>query len=98
STFTFCGLKMFHIDSLSSKKSAYDFCDSLCWLTNCLHNAIQNKYHKFMNVMRVWCYLMSIKHSSQSHGIDALLSHWTPGSRAVHCLACPEDEFNMSQN
>ncbi|KAF8520555.1 hypothetical protein JB92DRAFT_2786172 [Gautieria morchelliformis] len=96
SAFTFASLTDFHIQSLTSKKSAYDYCEALCRHTDrAFSNTVTTKYQEFLRVVRMWHHLVALKHSGQVHGIDSVLSHRTPGTLAVRCPACPEDNFNM---
>ncbi|KAF8527718.1 hypothetical protein JB92DRAFT_3081482 [Gautieria morchelliformis] len=86
----------FHIQSLTSKKSAYDYCEALCRHTDrAFSNTVTTKYQEFLQVVRMWRHLVALKHSGQVHGIDSVLSHRTPGTLAVRFPACPEDNFNM---
>ncbi|KIJ23839.1 hypothetical protein M422DRAFT_85668, partial [Sphaerobolus stellatus SS14] len=97
--FTFAVLKEFQIHQLTSKKSAYDFCEGLVRHTDMQSpNLGKSKYNEFLRVSRVWNHLSTLKRSGQLHGIDKLLPHRTSGSTAVRCPACPEEHFNLASN
>ncbi|KAF8582493.1 hypothetical protein K439DRAFT_1351087, partial [Ramaria rubella] len=98
-SFTFGVLREFHIESLSSKISAYDYYDSLCrHINNAFPVTVPNKYHDLLMVAHVWWYLSSLKCSGQAHGIDKVLTHRVPGCHAVHSPAFPEVSFNLPIN
>ncbi|KAF8486569.1 hypothetical protein JB92DRAFT_2759913 [Gautieria morchelliformis] len=74
--FTFSTLTDFHIQSLTSKKSAYDYCDALCRHTDrAFSHTITTKYQEFLRVVRMWRHLVALKRSGQVHGIDSILSN-----------------------
>ncbi|KAJ7921959.1 hypothetical protein B0H13DRAFT_1866198 [Mycena leptocephala] len=89
--FTFTALKQFHIHSLTSKKSAYDYMKALCKLTdNASPDTITDRYREFLFACRIWRYLALERRSGQAHGIDAYVPHRRAGSLTVRCPACPE--------
>ncbi|KIJ36974.1 hypothetical protein M422DRAFT_260624 [Sphaerobolus stellatus SS14] len=91
--------KEFQIHQLTSKKSAYDFCEGLVRHTDMQSpNLGKSRYNKFLRVSRVWNHLSTLKRSGQLHGIDKLLPHRTSGSTAVRCPAFPEEHFNLTSN
>ncbi|KIJ36971.1 hypothetical protein M422DRAFT_83746, partial [Sphaerobolus stellatus SS14] len=97
--FTFAVLKEFQIHQMTSKKSAYDFCEGLARHTDMESpHLITSKYNEFLRVSRVWNHLSTLKRSGQLHGINKMLPHRTPGSSVVRCPACPEEHFNLSEN
>ncbi|KIJ16193.1 hypothetical protein PAXINDRAFT_52606, partial [Paxillus involutus ATCC 200175] len=72
--FTFNLLKDYHIHTLTSKKSAYDY----------------DPYAQFLRVSHIWRYLMMFKRSGQAHDIDRFFPNRTPGNLVVPCFSCPE--------
>ncbi|KAF7975232.1 hypothetical protein HWV62_10194 [Athelia sp. TMB] len=91
SGFTLNLLKDYHLQTVESKKSAYDFISALRRRTN---NAFPADV-PFLRVIRVFKALVMLKRSGQAHGIDALLPHRPKGSVIVPCFSCPEPGFNM---
>ncbi|KAF7969559.1 hypothetical protein HWV62_26913 [Athelia sp. TMB] len=90
--FTFNLLKDFHLQALTSKKTAYNFVAALRRRSN---NADPTKV-PFLRVIRVFKVLTMLKRSGQAHGIDAHFPLRPPGSIIVPCFACPEVGLNMS--
>ncbi|TDL14301.1 hypothetical protein BD410DRAFT_734301 [Rickenella mellea] len=96
--FTFDLLKNFHLYSLASKKSAYDYMNAIRRLTNnAFSKDAPNPYPAFLRIVRLWRLLTMMKRMGQAHGIDTVLTHRTPGNMAVQCPACPEPGFNMDE-
>ncbi|KAF8135928.1 hypothetical protein K438DRAFT_2122025 [Mycena galopus ATCC 62051] len=95
--FTFTAMKQFHVHSLASKKSAYDYVKALCQLSN---NAspmtIADRYREFLFACRIWRYLTLQRRTGQVHGIDEFVAHRRAASLALRCPACPEVGFNMT--
>ncbi|TDL22683.1 hypothetical protein BD410DRAFT_803124, partial [Rickenella mellea] len=97
SAFTIKLLEEFHLHTLTSKKSAYDFFKALYRLTNnAFPDDVPERYREFNIAVRIWRHLTMVKRSGQAHGIDTLVPHRQPGSLVVMCPTCPEPEFNMS--
>ncbi|KAJ7476287.1 hypothetical protein B0H11DRAFT_1727305 [Mycena galericulata] len=96
--FTFNVLKQFHIHSLTSKKSAYDYVKALTKLTdNSQPQSITDRYREFLFAHRIWRYLALQRRTGQAHGIDAFVPHRREGSLTLRCPACPEVGFNISE-
>ncbi|EJD51418.1 hypothetical protein AURDEDRAFT_57413 [Auricularia subglabra TFB-10046 SS5] len=96
--FTTHVLKHYHLDSLQSRKPAYDYWAILRRLTdNTRHDPIPDRYEELLRVSREWRALMLLKRSGQALGISELLPH---GSRsvAIHCPACPRPGVNLEDN
>ncbi|KAF7367681.1 hypothetical protein MSAN_00831800 [Mycena sanguinolenta] len=96
--FTFTVLQQFHIHSLTSKKSAYDYVRALAKLTDSTFpQDVANRYREFQHTYRIWRYLALQRRTGQAHGIDAHLPHRRAGSLAIRCPACPEVGFNITE-
>ncbi|KAJ7094336.1 hypothetical protein C8R44DRAFT_749527 [Mycena epipterygia] len=96
--FNFNFMESSHLESLESKKSAYDFIATLCRKTyNAFPQTVPDVYKPFLCVMRVWRALVMQKHSGQCHGIDKHFPKCVPGGVVVPCFACPEPGFNMEE-
>ncbi|KAJ6550379.1 hypothetical protein DFH09DRAFT_1501297 [Mycena vulgaris] len=91
--FTFTVLKQFHIQSLASKKSAYEYVEALCKLTD---NACGDRYRESLFAHRLWRSLALQRRTGQAHGFDKFVPHRRPGSLTLRCPACPEVGFNIS--
>ncbi|KAJ6550380.1 hypothetical protein DFH09DRAFT_925918, partial [Mycena vulgaris] len=95
--FTFTVLKQFHIHSLTSKKSAYDYVKALCKLTdNAGPDSVRDRYREFLFAHRLWRFLALQRRTGQAHGFDKFVPHRRPGSLTLRCPACPEVGFNIS--
>ncbi|KAF8144371.1 hypothetical protein K438DRAFT_1435719, partial [Mycena galopus ATCC 62051] len=95
--FTFTAMKQFHVHSLASKKSAYDYVKALCQLSNnAAPTTIANRYREFLFACRIWRYLTLQRRTGQAHGIDEHVPHRRAASLALRCPACPEVGFNMT--
>ncbi|KAJ8509466.1 hypothetical protein ONZ45_g8368 [Pleurotus djamor] len=98
--FTFQLLELFHTESLTSKKSAYDFAKSLRLRTNAATLDaldVSDIYKSFLRVMRVFRYAQMFKRSGQAHGIDEHFPKRMPGSLVLPCMPCAEPGFNMEE-
>ncbi|KAF4572398.1 hypothetical protein EYR36_006900 [Pleurotus pulmonarius] len=93
-------VSLFLTDSVTSKKSGYDFVKGLRLRTNGASLSAVDVpliYKAFMRVIRVARTIKMKIRSGQAHGIDAFFPGRTPGSVVVHCMACPEPGFNMEE-
>ncbi|KAK6980667.1 hypothetical protein R3P38DRAFT_2579598 [Favolaschia claudopus] len=96
--FTLDVLRQFHVHSLTSKKSTYDFVGALAALTNATFpQDVDNRTREFQRSFRFWRKLSIERRMGQAHGIDSLVPHRQPGSLAVRCPTCPEVNFNVSE-
>ncbi|TFK61665.1 hypothetical protein BDN72DRAFT_872706 [Pluteus cervinus] len=96
--FTFEFLDDFHVHSLTSKKSMYDYLDAVQRKTDAVFpDDVADRYKEAHRADRVWRYLALVRRSGQAHGIDDHLTHRRPNSLAVRCPACPEPGFNLDQ-
>ncbi|KAJ7715353.1 hypothetical protein B0H16DRAFT_1339969, partial [Mycena metata] len=96
--FTFTVMKQFHIHSLTSKKSVYDYVGALCKLTDNVHpQSVTDRYREFLFACRLWRFLALQRRSGQAHNIDVFVPHRRPGSLTIRCPACPEVGFNISE-
>ncbi|KAK7024355.1 hypothetical protein VNI00_016409 [Paramarasmius palmivorus] len=101
--FTFNLLDSFNIESLVSKKSAYDFVTALRRRTNWeFPEDVPDVYPQFRRVIRVWRALKMLQESGQANNIDsimqALVPGWAKGNVMVPCFACPQPGFNMEDD
>ncbi|KAJ7466564.1 hypothetical protein B0H11DRAFT_1733162 [Mycena galericulata] len=96
--FTFSVMRQFHIHSLTSKKSAYDYVRALAKLTdNVFPQDAKNRYREFQHSFRIWRYLALQRRTGQAHGIDQYVPDRQPGSLTVRCPACPEVGYNITE-
>ncbi|KAK0243559.1 hypothetical protein EDD85DRAFT_988135 [Armillaria nabsnona] len=97
SGFTFAVLQDFHLQTLTSKKSAYDYIFTIRRKTNnAFSKRVPDIYPLFLCVQHIWISLTMFKQSSQVHGVDQHFPSRPAGSVAVPCFSCPERGFNVS--
>ncbi|PPQ98101.1 hypothetical protein CVT26_003271 [Gymnopilus dilepis] len=97
--FTFALLKDFHLQTLTSKKSPYDYLFAIRHKTNnTFIDEVPNPYSQFLRVQRIWRALTLVKNSGQAHNIDRYFPLRRPGSVIVPCFACPEPDFNVPED
>ncbi|EJD44782.1 hypothetical protein AURDEDRAFT_27600, partial [Auricularia subglabra TFB-10046 SS5] len=92
--YTFELMNHWHLESLQSKKSTWDYWQAVWQKTK--RGVDRKGYNAFVRAGRFWRVLKMVLRSGQSHGIDDLLpkNRW-PGSVVVTCPACPEPDFNL---
>ncbi|KAK7444303.1 hypothetical protein VKT23_015315 [Stygiomarasmius scandens] len=100
--FTYALLDLYNLETLVSKKSAFDICNALRRRTNPdFPDEPPDVYVQFLRVMRVWRALQMYKQSGQGHNIDEIMEVMVPGwqkrSLIVPCFACPQRGFNMEE-
>ncbi|KAJ7438353.1 hypothetical protein FB451DRAFT_1570308 [Mycena latifolia] len=96
--FTFNVMRQFHIHSLTSKKSAYDYVRALAKLTDSVFpQDVKNRYREFQHSYRIWRYLALARRTGVAHGINRHVPHRQPNSLTVRCPACPEVGYNISE-
>ncbi|KAF9024287.1 hypothetical protein BDZ89DRAFT_954844 [Hymenopellis radicata] len=96
--FTFALMEDFHLQTLTSKKSPYDYIEAIRRkTTNAVPDLrkVPNPYEQFLRVQRVFRAVTGIKRSGQLFGIDRFFPNRPPGSVVVACFACPEPGFNV---
>ncbi|KAG6848674.1 hypothetical protein H0H93_014968 [Arthromyces matolae] len=94
--FTFNVLRDFHLQTLTSKKSAYDYIFAIrCRTDNAFPEKVPNPYKQFTKIERIWRALTLLKRSGQVHGIDIHFPFRPPGNVIVPCFSCPEPGFNV---
>ncbi|EIW84336.1 hypothetical protein CONPUDRAFT_120104 [Coniophora puteana RWD-64-598 SS2] len=96
---TFEVLEQFHILSLESKSSSYEFYQSLARLTD---NTVEGKqpkdrYEAFMRIMRQWRHLKMLKRAGRGH-VEADIDATPERSCALECPACPHPGKNLPDN
>ncbi|EJD33802.1 hypothetical protein AURDEDRAFT_76690 [Auricularia subglabra TFB-10046 SS5] len=95
--FTFHVLKHYHLDSLQSRKPAYDYWAILRRLTdNTRVNPVPDRYEELLRVSREWRVLMLFKRSGQFLGISEFLPDKST-SVAVFCPSCPRPGINLRE-
>ncbi|GJE98466.1 CxC2 domain-containing protein [Phanerochaete sordida] len=98
---TFCTLRVleaFHIQTLQSKMTAYDFYMSLQHMTDV--TGISRQYDRlkpFLRVVREWRYIKLLKRSGRGH-INNGVKESTPGDLCLRCPACPRPGVNLPEN
>ncbi|KAF9471253.1 hypothetical protein BDN70DRAFT_977471 [Pholiota conissans] len=94
--FTFNLLKDFHLQTLTSKKTPYDYITALRRKTNnAFIDEVPDPYPQFLRAQRLWRVLTMLKRSGQVHDIDKSFPFRRKGNVIVVCFACPEPGFNV---
>ncbi|KAF8418379.1 hypothetical protein L210DRAFT_3511087 [Boletus edulis BED1] len=92
---TFAVLKLFHLLSLDSKASAYEFYSSLSCLTDNLGlQETQDRYPAFMRMMHEYRHLKQLQRAGRGH-ITNGIENTRQGECAVRCPACPHPGINL---
>ncbi|KAF8444074.1 hypothetical protein L210DRAFT_3611327 [Boletus edulis BED1] len=95
---TFRVLRQFHIISLESKISAYEYYNSLARLIdNTGLVDIKNRYEAFLRMSREWRHLKMLKRAGRGHVPDGI-TLTSEGECAVLCPACPHPGINIPSN
>ncbi|KLO04656.1 hypothetical protein SCHPADRAFT_840384 [Schizopora paradoxa] len=92
--FTFDLMKDFHVHSLTSKKSAFDYIRAIRRKTNAIVS--DDPYPQFMRATRLWRFLTIEKRSGRAFGIDNFITFRPKDSVALPCFPCPYPGFNMA--
>ncbi|KAJ3539948.1 hypothetical protein NMY22_g4499 [Coprinellus aureogranulatus] len=96
SGFTFSLLRDFHLQTLTSKKSAYDYMEAIrCKGNNAFPQDASDLYPQFLRVQRVWRAAANTKRAGQAHGIDSFFPFRPKGNVSVPCFSCIEPGFNV---
>ncbi|KAJ7028079.1 hypothetical protein C8F04DRAFT_1188918 [Mycena alexandri] len=96
---SFAVMRQFHLLSLESKISAYEFFHSLARGTNNtgLGPLAKDRYHEFLRMTREWRDLQLLKRAGRGH--DPTGAKGTgPGECALLCPACPHPGKNLPEN
>ncbi|KAF7799366.1 hypothetical protein EIP86_010598 [Pleurotus ostreatoroseus] len=95
---TFRVLENFHILTLQSKISAYDYYTSLEKITD---NSGLGKHHEclksFLRVVREWRLLKLLLRAGRAHEANGVATI-KPGELCVRCPACPRPGINLPRN
>ncbi|KAK0466510.1 hypothetical protein IW261DRAFT_1346638, partial [Armillaria novae-zelandiae] len=91
--FTFAILQDFHLQTLTSKKSAYDYISAIRRKTN---NVFSSEALLFLRVQQIWIALTMYKQGGQVHNMDTYFPSRPTGSVVVPCFSCPERGFNVT--
>ncbi|KAJ7046193.1 hypothetical protein C8F04DRAFT_938986 [Mycena alexandri] len=96
---TFSVLRRFHLLSLESKCSAYEFYHSLARGTNNtgIEPLAKDRYHEFLRMTREWRNLQMLKRSGRGHDPSGAKGTG-PGECALLCPACPHPGKNLPDN
>ncbi|GJF00807.1 CxC2 domain-containing protein [Phanerochaete sordida] len=95
---TFRGLEHFHLLTLQSKVTAYDYYLTLTKLTD--RAGIRQRYDRlkpFLRMVREWRHMQLLKNHGRGHepgGVNAT----KPGELCTRCPACPLPGFNIPEN
>ncbi|KAF9471312.1 hypothetical protein BDN70DRAFT_909386 [Pholiota conissans] len=92
---TFELLKLYHLLSLTSKTSTYDFYRALERLTdNAGTNAPKSRYRPLLRVGLQWRHLKMLKRGGRGHD-DAGVAGTKDGELAIQCPSCPHPGINL---
>ncbi|KAL0564360.1 hypothetical protein V5O48_017686, partial [Marasmius crinis-equi] len=93
--FTFEVMRDFHVHTLTSKKSAYDYVTALQQKATCaIPTERQDVYRQFLRAHRVWSALVAVKRAGLEHSVNRFFPNRRPDSIVVPCFICPERGFN----
>ncbi|KAF7294743.1 hypothetical protein MIND_01011700 [Mycena indigotica] len=96
--FTFTALRHFHILSLTSKITPYDYVRSLSKLTDSVFpQDVENRLREFQRAMRFWRSFTLQRRTGQAYPWDRYVPHRNPHSLTIRCPACPEVGYNMTK-
>ncbi|KAF8834862.1 hypothetical protein BDN67DRAFT_992573 [Paxillus ammoniavirescens] len=92
---TFTVLEQYHLLSLESKVSAYEYYSALARTSdNTKLLSVKDCYEQFMRMAREWRHLKLLKRSGRGHD-PAGVTETKEGSCTVLCPACPDPEKNL---
>ncbi|KAG6846689.1 hypothetical protein H0H93_012418 [Arthromyces matolae] len=95
SAVTFSCLKHFHLLSLESKCSVFEYMSSVSRGTdNTGTERIRDRYDEFLRVIRQWRHLKMLKRSGRGHDPNGVAAT-KPGECALPCPACPHPGRNL---
>ncbi|KZT56832.1 hypothetical protein CALCODRAFT_435178, partial [Calocera cornea HHB12733] len=98
--FTFAVLADFHLHTLCSKKSAYDYYAKIVRQTSdVVPSSTSDRYREFLRACRIWMDLEATRRSGQAHGLQRLLPAFAAARiRSPLCPACPQLGINVTVN
>ncbi|KAI0070519.1 hypothetical protein K474DRAFT_1713270 [Panus rudis PR-1116 ss-1] len=95
---TFRLLEHFHMMTLQSKTTAYDYYQTLQMLTDSSGlGQTFNRLHAFMHMVREWRNLKVLKRAGRGHEEDGI-EKTAPGELSIRCPACPVPGWNLPDN
>ncbi|KAI0772180.1 hypothetical protein BC629DRAFT_1595397 [Irpex lacteus] len=95
---TFAVLEHFHITTLQSKITAYDYYSALEKLTDNTGLGIRyDRIKSFFRMVREWRHLKGLKRSGRGHEMSGVRGT-KPGDLCLHCPACPRPGYNLPDN
>ncbi|KZT55313.1 hypothetical protein CALCODRAFT_413673, partial [Calocera cornea HHB12733] len=96
--FTFAVLRDFHLHTLCSKKSAYDYYAKIVRQTSdVIPSSTSDRYREFLRASRIWMDLEASRRSGQAHGLQRLLPTFAATRiRSPLCPACPQLGINVT--
>ncbi|KAL5512685.1 hypothetical protein ACEPAG_2951 [Sanghuangporus baumii] len=95
--FSHAVLRAFHIDTIVSKKSGYDYMEMLRKLTN-NYVPTSDVFMQFMRITHFWNSLCAERWSGRVFRFDDRRLGRPEGSWTIPCLACPVPGFNTADN
>ncbi|KIP01514.1 hypothetical protein PHLGIDRAFT_80473 [Phlebiopsis gigantea 11061_1 CR5-6] len=97
--FTFQVLEHFHLLTLQSKTTAYDFYRTLQYITNNpgVDGMKFDRLKSFMRVAREWRHLKMLKRFGRGHESSGTKGT-RPGELVLQCPACPRPGYNLPEN
>ncbi|KAL0061228.1 hypothetical protein AAF712_011987 [Marasmius tenuissimus] len=97
--FTFDLLRDFHLHTLASKKTAYDYLYGLRMKTdNAFPEDVKNPLADFNRIARLWRTLLILKRAGIWHNLWHHFPLRKPGAVSFPCFACPEPGFNAPED
>ncbi|TDL13861.1 hypothetical protein BD410DRAFT_734767, partial [Rickenella mellea] len=91
-------LHLFHLLTLQSKISGYDFYQSLASLTDNVGTCPPpDRRRQFMRIVREYKHLTTMKRAGRGHAPGGVAAT-APGELAVLCAACPHPGVNLPDN
>ncbi|KAJ7022257.1 hypothetical protein C8F04DRAFT_1272805 [Mycena alexandri] len=96
---SFSVMRRFHLVSLESKISIYEFYHSLARGTNNtgVEPLAKDRYHEFLRMTREWRHLQLLKRSGRGHDPTGAMGTG-PGECALLCPACPHPGKNLPED
>ncbi|KAI0682315.1 hypothetical protein BC835DRAFT_1311595, partial [Cytidiella melzeri] len=95
---TFAVLRLFHVLTLQSKVTAFDYYTTLEKLTD--NTTLGHRYDRmksFLRIVREWRHLKKLKRSGRGHDPTGVRGTQS-GDLTVKCPACPMPQYNLPDN
>lgn len=91
---TLVALERFHMETLQSKTTMYDFYQTMEKMTRNDGEKPPDRYQVFIRICREYRHLMMLKRVGRGHVHDPNAAT-KPGQCAVECPACPRPGINL---